>query len=72
MLGFFFFENLKNYQAQLFYVLRFPLWYLKTAQKMTKTISPLLGDPISYINKIPFLKKLTLWLGKWIMENWLV
>ena len=26
-------ENLKNYQAQLFYVLSFPLGYLKTAQK---------------------------------------
>ena len=51
MLGFFF-ENLKNYQAQLFYVLRFPLEYLKTVQglkkcqKMTKTILPLLGHSI--------------------------
>ena len=38
MLGFlFFFENLKNYQAQLFYVLSFPLGYLKTAQKAVQS-----------------------------------
>ena len=36
MKGFFFVENLKNYQAQLFYVLSFPLRYLKTAQKMVQ------------------------------------
>ena len=32
-----FFENLKNYQAQLFYVLHFPLRYLKTAQKLVQS-----------------------------------
>ena len=30
-------ENLKNYQAQLFYVLSFPLGYLKTAQKTVQS-----------------------------------
>ena len=29
--------NLKNYQAQLFYVFRFPLRYLKTAQKTVQS-----------------------------------
>ena len=33
---FIFLENLKNYQAQLFYFLHFPLGYLKTAQKSSK------------------------------------
>ena len=36
MLGFFL-EILKNYQAQLFYVLSFPLRYLKTAQKTVQS-----------------------------------
>ena len=34
MLGFL--ENLKNYQAKLFYFWHFPLGYLKTAQKRSK------------------------------------
>ena len=70
MLGF-----LKNYQVQLFYVLRFPLPYLTTAQKtvqssqnaekLPKPFSQFLD--ISYkdknLGKIPFLKKFTLWVG---------
>ena len=34
---FIFLENLKNYQAQLFYVLRFPLRYLKMAHKTVQS-----------------------------------
>ena len=34
----FFLENLKNYQAQLFYVLSFPLGYLKTFQSSKNAV----------------------------------
>ena len=65
--------NVRIYQAQLFYVLRFPLRYLKTAQKTVQSSrnAEKLPKPFSNFSeilykdkssgKIPFLKKLTLW-----------
>merc|ERR1712127_863171 len=64
-------KNLKNYQAQLFYVLSFPLGYLKMAQKMVQSSKNAEKLPKSLLHisdiaykdkssgKIPFLKKLT-------------
>ena len=46
---YFFLTNIKNYQALLFYVLIFPLRYLKTAQKPVQSLKNTFlhfGDPI--------------------------